>query len=124
MSSGFKHRQVSIATPPEWAEFGFPERVEVDEGMVDLLTALWRLRYVTLSSCQENDSGEVFICFLAKEQADRFAALVGGARRWVYESSWALEYRGHHFAYWSMAFAAERLPAITSAFTAYTEGRA
>jgi hypothetical protein len=57
---------------------------EVDEGIAELVAALWRAGYRTTSSCQ--DMGEfdaslpavAMVGFTTKAQAQRFARLVGG----------------------------------------------
>lgn len=64
--------------------------VEVDEGIRDLLEALWAHGMSTEFSCQGNDAGMAHICFARISDAMRFAAgpgdlevTAGKRRAWV-----------------------------------------
>jgi len=51
----FNHNQVEVYNPI------YEEKVEVDEGMVELLTLMWDMGLLTSLSCQENKPGIMWI---------------------------------------------------------------
>jgi hypothetical protein len=59
------HKQVKVLSPTEG-------EVEVDEGMVDFLRALWDRGIDTFMSCQENFPGISWVVFTEPGDAERF----------------------------------------------------
>lgn len=55
------------------------EPVSIDAGLVNLLRALWRLGYDTISSCEQLDGGLfAFVGFRTLADAERFVSEFGG----------------------------------------------
>lgn len=61
-----EHKQVMIHNP------ALKYRIEVDEGIAPLLSAIWNLGIVTCNSCQENTPGVIWIEFSRAEDAEAF----------------------------------------------------
>lgn len=55
------------------------QEAEVDEGIADLILALWRAGYRTGSSCQAFPAadGRAYVAFMTAGDAHRFAAIIG-----------------------------------------------
>jgi hypothetical protein len=78
-----KHRQVTVPAP-HWLG---QRTVDIDEGIVDLLKAIWAAGLRTDFSCQgdtgpidgDPDTGHAWLNFGDRDQAERFLALVPGA---------------------------------------------
>jgi hypothetical protein len=75
------HRQVSIRYDQTLFRFvgrsgKLLRRVVVDEGMVDLLEAIWKHGIPTIKSCQGGNGETVWIRFMSLKDADRFRKLV------------------------------------------------
>jgi hypothetical protein len=69
------HRQVTIDLDGE--------AVEVDEGLVPLIEALWERGYRTTGSCENQpDMQKGWIAFEAEGEAESFAELVPGSLRY------------------------------------------
>jgi len=81
------------------------DKITVDEGMVDLLKALWRHGIVTKHSCQGVEGEEAWIRFEFHKDVVRFNDLVGhlsrisGGKKWTfYENSLEISFPPEHIA--------------------------
>ena len=79
--------------------------VQVDEGIRDLLEALWAHGLTTEFSCQGGDAGVAHICFSSLSDAARFAAgpgdleITAGERRaWVDFSAEQIDALSRHWS--------------------------
>ncbi len=66
------HKQVKVQMPSRWGG----DVIKVDEGMVELLSAIWRHDILTLLSCQENRPGVAWIMFATPQDAASFMNIV------------------------------------------------
>ncbi|GAB6265036.1 MAG: hypothetical protein STSR0001_04800 [Methanothrix sp.] len=64
------------------------DEITVDEGMVDLLKAIWRHGISTNHSCQGIEGEEAWIRFVRDKDVDRFNKLVGHLSRNSGEKKW------------------------------------
>ncbi|MDD4690589.1 MAG: hypothetical protein PHE51_12715 [Eubacteriales bacterium] len=68
--------------------------ITVDEGMVDLLKAIWRHGISTNHSCQGIEGEEAWIRFVWYRDVDRFNRLVGHLSRHSGENKWTFHKSG------------------------------
>ena len=81
------------------------DEITIDEGMVDLLKAIWRHEILTTKSCEGGNGETAFICFQWHRDVDRFNSLIGhisrisGKKEWIFvEKSLEISFPPEHIA--------------------------